>query len=151
MNFSDKDTKRILDKLDKYFEEEEKRFEEWQKKYAWNINDVKFKNKLDEMISKMGTTSVGNKVYSVASDEDNEDYNYLESLDCYLLDEQLSKECTDFYQDEDSTFAIATTPFLYDNNIYILEHSCGQGTCFTLLTTEKEIPEHQIVKVEFNC
>lgn len=150
MNFSEEDINKILDKLDEYFEEEEKRRKLWEEKYAWNINDMKFKNKLDEMISKMWKAPVG-KAYSVGSDEDNEDFNYLESLDCYLLEEQLTGECTDFYQDEDNTFAISTTPFRYNNKVYILEHSCGQGTCYAIFTPKEQIPEHQIVEVKFNC
>lgn len=150
MKFSEEAIDNILDNLDEYFKEEEKRQKLWEEKYAWNINDVRFKNKLDEMISKMWNAPIG-KAYSVSSDEDNEDFEYLDSLDCYLLELQTNKDMIDFYHDEDNTFAVSSTPFRYNDNIYVLEHSCGQGTCYTIFTSKQEIPEHQIVEVNFNC
>ena len=137
---------KIFDDLDKYFEEQEKRFEQWKEKYAWNINDIRFKNKLNEIIDKV----LDNGIYSVSENE-NEDFEYLDSFDCFLLESQLNKYSTDFYQDEDRTFAISTTPFSYNNNVYILEHSCEKETSFSIYKPDKKILQHQIVKVEFNC
>ena len=136
----------IFDGLDEYFEEQEKRFEQWKEKYAWNINDIRFKNKLNEIIAKV----LDNGIYSVSENE-NEDFEYLDSFDCFLLESQLNKYSTDFYQDEDRKFAIATTPFSYNNNVYILEHSCEKETSFSIYKPDKKILQHQIVKVEFNC
>ena len=136
----------IFDGLDKYFEEQEKRFEQWKEKYAWNINDIRFKNKLNEIIAKV----LDNGIYSVSENE-NEDFEYLDSFDCFLLESQLNKYSTDFYQDEDRTLAISTTPFSYNNNVYILEHSCEKETSFSIYKPDKKILQHQIVKVEFNC
>ena len=136
----------IFDDLDKYFEEQEKRFEQWKEKYAWDINDIKFKNKLNEIIAKV----LDNGIYSVSENE-NEDFEYLDSFDCFLLESQLNKYSTDFYQDEDRTLAISTTPFSYNNNVYILEHSCEKETSFSIYKSDKKILQHQIVKVEFNC
>ena len=136
----------IFDGLDEYFEEQEKRFEQWKEKYAWNINDIRFKNKLNEIIDKV----LDNGTYSVSENE-NEDFEYLDSFDCFLLESQLNKYSTDFYQDEDRTFAISTTPFSYNNNVYILEHSCEKETSFSIYKPDKKILQHQIVKVEFNC
>ena len=136
----------IFDDLDKYFEEQEKRFEQWKEKYAWNINDIRFKNKLNEIIAKV----LDNGIYSVSENE-NEDFEYLDSFDCFLLESQLNKYSTDFYQDEDRTLAISTTPFSYNNNVYILEHSCEKETSFSIYKSDKKILQHQIVKVEFNC
>ena len=136
----------IFDGLDEYFEEQEKRFEQWKEKYAWNINDIRFKNKLNEIIAKV----LDNGIYSVSENE-NEDFEYLDSFDCFLLESQLNKYSTDFYQDEDRTLAISTTPFSYNNNIYILEHSCEKETSFSIYKSDKKILQHQIVKVEFNC
>ena len=136
----------IFDGLDEYFEEQEKRFEQWKEKYAWNINDIRFKNKLNEIIAKV----LDNGIYSVSENE-NEDFEYLDSFDCFLLESQLNKYSTDFYQDEDRTLAISTTPFSYNNNIYILEHSCEKETSFSIYKPDKKILQHQIVKVEFNC
>ena len=136
----------IFDGLDKYFEEQEKRFEQWKEKYAWDINDIRFKNKLNEIIVKV----LDNGIYSVSENE-NEDFEYLDSFDCFLLESQLNKYSTDFYQDEDRTLAISTTPFSYNNNIYILEHSCEKETSFSIYKPDKKILQHQIVKVEFNC
>ena len=132
--------------MDKYFEEQEKRFEQWKEKYAWNINDIRFKNKLNEIIAKV----LDNGIYSVSENE-NEDFEYLDSFDCFLLESQLNKYSTDFYQDEDRTLAISTTPFSYNNNVYILEHSCEKETSFSIYKPDKKILQHQIVKVEFNC
>lgn len=137
---------KIFDDLDKYFEEQEKRFELWKEKYAWNINDIRFKNKLNEIIAKV----LDNGIYSVSENE-NEDFEYLDSFDCFLLESQLNKYSTDFYQDEDRTLAISTTPFSYNNNVYILEHSCEKETSFSIYKPDKKILQHQIVKVEFNC
>ena len=136
----------IFDGLDEYFEEQEKRFEQWKEKYAWDINDIRFKNKLNEIIDKV----LDNGTYSVSENE-NEDFEYLDSFDCFLLESQLNKYSTDFYQDEDRTFAISTTPFSYNNNVYILEHSCEKETSFSIYKPDKKILQHQIVKVEFNC
>ena len=136
----------IFDGLDEYFEEQEKRFEQWKEKYAWDINDIRFKNKLNEIIAKV----LDNGIYSVSENE-NEDFEYLDSFDCFLLESQLNKYSTDFYQDEDRTLAISTTPFLYNNNVYILEHSCEKETSFSIYKPDKKILQHQIVKVEFNC
>ena len=136
----------IFDGLDEYFEEQEKRFEQWKKKYAWDINDIRFKNKLNEIIAKV----LDNGIYSVNENE-NEDFEYLDSFDCFLLESQLNKYSTDFYQDEDRTLAISTTPFSYNNNVYILEHSCEKETSFSIYKPDKKILQHQIVKVEFNC
>ena len=136
----------IFDGLDEYFEEQEKRFEQWKEKYAWNINDIRFKNKLNEIIDKV----LDNGIYSVSENE-NEDFEYLDSFDCFLLESQLNKYSTDFYQDEDRTLAISTTPFSYNNNVYILEHSCEKETSFSIYKPDKKILQHQIVKVEFNC
>ena len=136
----------IFDGLDEYFEEQEKRFEQWKEKYAWDINDIKFKNKLNEIIAKV----LDNGIYSVSENE-NEDFEYLDSFDCFLLESQLNKYSTDFYQDEDRTLAISTTPFSYNNNVYILEHSCEKETSFSIYKPDKKILQHQIVKVEFNC
>ena len=136
----------IFDGLDEYFEEQEKRFEQWKEKYAWDINDIRFKNKLNEIIDKV----LDNEIYSVSENE-NEDFEYLDSLDCFLLESQLNKYSTDFYQDEDRTLAISTTPFSYNNNVYILEHSCEKETSFSIYKSDKKILQHQIVKVEFNC
>lgn len=136
----------IFDGLDEYFEEQEKRFEQWKEKYAWNINDIRFKNKLNEIIAKV----LDNGIYSVSENE-NEDFEYLDSFDCFLLESQLNKYSTDFYQDEDRTLAISTTPFSYNNNVYILEHSCEKETSFSIYKPDKKILQHQIVKVEFNC
>ena len=136
----------IFDDLDEYFEEQEKRFEQWKKKYAWDINDIRFKNKLNEIIAKV----LDNGIYSVNENE-NEDFEYLDSFDCFLLESQLNKYSTDFYQDEDRTLAISTTPFSYNNNVYILEHSCEKETSFSIYKPDKKILQHQIVKVEFNC
>ena len=136
----------IFDDLDKYFEEQEKRFEQWKEKYAWDINDIRFKNKLNEIIAKV----LDNGIYSVSENE-NEDFEYLDSFDCFLLESQLNKYSTDFYQDEDRTLAISTTPFSYNNNVYILEHSCEKETSFSIYKSDKKILQHQIVKVEFNC
>ena len=136
----------IFDGLDEYFEEQEKRFEQWKEKYAWNINDIRFKNKLNEIIAKVSD----NGIYSVSENE-NEDFEYLDSFDCFLLESQLNKYSTDFYQDEDRTLAISTTPFSYNNNVYILEHSCEKETSFSIYKSDKKILQHQIVKVEFNC
>ena len=136
----------IFDGLDEYFEEQEKRFEQWKEKYAWNINDIRFKNKLNEIIAKV----LDNGIYSVSENE-NEDFEYLDSFDCFLLESQLNKYSTDFYQDEDKTLAISTTPFSYNNNVYILEHSCEKETSFSIYKPDKKILQHQIVKVEFNC
>ena len=137
---------KIFDNLDEYFEEQEKRFEQWKEKYAWDINDIRFKNKLNEIIDKV----LDNGTYSVSENE-NEDFEYLDSFDCFLLESQLNKYSTDFYQDEDRTFAISTTPFSYNNNVYILEHSCEKETSFSIYKPDKKILQHQIVKVEFNC
>ena len=137
---------KIFDNLDEYFEEQEKRFEQWKEKYAWDINDIRFKNKLNEIITKV----LDNGIYSVSENE-NEDFEYLDSFDCFLLESQLNKYSTDFYQDEDRTFAISTTPFSYNNNVYILEHSCEKETSFSIYKPDKKILQHQIVKVEFNC
>ena len=137
---------KIFDNLDEYFEEQEKRFEQWKEKYAWDINDIRFKNKLNEIIAKV----LDNGIYSVSENE-NEDFEYLDSFDCFLLESQLNKYSTDFYQDEDRTFAISTTPFSYNNNVYILEHSCEKETSFSIYKPDKKILQHQIVKVEFNC
>ena len=136
----------IFDGLDEYFEEQEKRFEQWKEKYAWDINDIRFKNKLNEIIAKV----LDNGIYSVNENE-NEDFEYLDSFDCFLLESQLNKYSTDFYQDEDRTLAISTTPFSYNNNVYILEHSCEKETSFSIYKPDKKILQHQIVKVEFNC
>ena len=136
----------IFDGLDEYFEEQEKRFEQWKEKYAWDINDIRFKNKLNEIITKV----LDNGIYSVSENE-NEDFEYLDSFDCFLLESQLNKYSTDFYQDEDRTLAISTTPFSYNNNVYILEHSCEKETSFSIYKSDKKILQHQIVKVEFNC
>ena len=136
----------IFDDLDEYFEEQEKRFEQWKEKYAWDINDIRFKNKLNEIIAKV----LDNEIYSVSENE-NEDFEYLDSFDCFLLESQLNKYSTDFYQDEDRTLAISTTPFSYNNNVYILEHSCEKETSFSIYKPDKKILQHQIVKVEFNC
>ena len=136
----------IFDGLDEYFEEQEKRFEQWKEKYAWDINDIRFKNKLNEIIDKV----LDNEIYSVSENE-NEDFEYLDSFDCFLLESQLNKYSTDFYQDEDRTLAISTTPFSYNNNVYILEHSCEKETSFSIYKPDKKILQHQIVKVEFNC
>ena len=136
----------IFDGLDEYFEEQEKRFEQWKEKYAWDINDIRFKNKLNEIIAKV----LDNGIYSVSENE-NEDFEYLDSFDCFLLESQLNKYSTDFYQDEDRTLAISTTPFSYNNNVYILEHSCEKETSFSIYKSDKKILQHQIVKVEFNC
>ena len=136
----------IFDGLDEYFEEQEKRFEQWKEKYAWDINDIRFKNKLNEIIAKV----LDNGIYSVSENE-NEDFEYLDSFDCFLLESQLNKYSTDFYQDEDRTLAISTTPFSYNNNVYILEHSCEKKTSFSIYKPDKKILQHQIVKVEFNC
>ena len=136
----------IFDNLDEYFEEQEKRFEQWKEKYAWDINDIRFKNKLNEIIAKV----LDNEIYSVSENE-NEDFEYLDSFDCFLLESQLNKYSTDFYQDEDRTLAISTTPFSYNNNVYILEHSCEKETSFSIYKSDKKILQHQIVKVEFNC
>ena len=136
----------IFDDLDEYFEEQEKRFEQWKEKYAWDINDIRFKNKLNEIIAKV----LDNGIYSVSENE-NEDFEYLDSFDCFLLESQLNKYSTDFYQDEDRTLAMSTTPFSYNNNIYILEHSCEKETSFSIYKPDKKILQHQIVKVEFNC
>lgn len=136
----------IFDGLDEYFEEQEKRFEQWKEKYAWDINDIRFKNKLNEIIAKV----LDNGIYSVSENE-NEDFEYLDSFDCFLLESQLNKYSTDFYQDEDRTLAISTTPFSYNNNVYILEHSCEKETSFSIYKPDKKILQHQIVKVEFNC
>ena len=136
----------IFDGLDEYFEEQEKRFEQWKEKYAWDINDIRFKNKLNEIIDKV----LDNGIYSVSENE-NEDFEYLDSFDCFLLESQLNKYSTDFYQDEDRTLAISTTPFSYNNNVYILEHSCEKETSFSIYKPDKKILQHQIVKVEFNC
>ena len=136
----------IFDGLDEYFEEQEKRFEQWKEKYAWDINDIRFKNKLNEIIAKV----LDNEIYSVSENE-NEDFEYLDSFDCFLLESQLNKYSTDFYQDEDRTLAISTTPFSYNNNVYILEHSCEKETSFSIYKPDKKILQHQIVKVEFNC
>ena len=136
----------IFDDLDKYFEEQEKRFEQWKEKYAWDINDIRFKNKLNEIIAKV----LDNGIYSVSENE-NENFEYLDSFDCFLLESQLNKYSTDFYQDEDRTLAISTTPFSYNNNVYILEHSCEKETSFSIYKSDKKILQHQIVKVEFNC
>lgn len=136
----------IFDDLDEYFEEQEKRFEQWKEKYAWDINDIRFKNKLNEIIAKV----LDNGIYSVSENE-NEDFEYLDSFDCFLLESQLNKYSTDFYQDEDRTLAISTTPFSYNNNVYILEHSCEKETSFSIYKPDKKILQHQIVKVEFNC
>lgn len=136
----------IFDDLDEYFEEQEKRFEQWKEKYAWDINDIRFKNKLNEIIAKVSD----NGIYSVSENE-NEDFEYLDSFDCFLLESQLNKYSTDFYQDEDRTLAISTTPFSYNNNVYILEHSCEKETSFSIYKPDKKILQHQIVKVEFNC
>ena len=136
----------IFDDLDEYFEEQEKRFEQWKEKYAWDINDIRFKNKLNEIIAKV----LDNEIYSVSKNE-NEDFEYLDSFDCFLLESQLNKYSTDFYQDEDRTLAISTTPFSYNNNVYILEHSCEKETSFSIYKSDKKILQHQIVKVEFNC
>ena len=136
----------IFDGLDEYFEEQEKRFEQWKEKYAWDINDIRFKNKLNEIIDKV----LDNEIYSVSENE-NEDFEYLDSFDCFLLESQLNKYSTDFYQDEDRTLAISTTPFSYNNNVYILEHSCEKETSFSIYKSDKKILQHQIVKVEFNC
>ena len=136
----------IFDDLDEYFEEQEKRFEQWKEKYAWDINDIRFKNKLNEIITKV----LDNGIYSVSENE-NEDFEYLDSFDCFLLESQLNKYSTDFYQDEDRTLAISTTPFSYNNNVYILEHSCEKETSFSIYKSDKKILQHQIVKVEFNC
>ena len=137
---------KIFDDLDEYFEEQEKRFEQWKEKYAWDINDIRFKNKLNEIIAKV----LDNGIYSVSENE-NEDFEYLDSFDCFLLESQLNKYSTDFYQDEDRTLAISTTPFSYNNNVYILEHSCEKETSFSIYKSDKKILQHQIVKVEFNC
>ena len=137
---------KIFDNLDEYFEEQEKRFEQWKEKYAWDINDIRFKNKLNEIIAKV----LDNEIYSVSENE-NEDFEYLDSFDCFLLESQLNKYSTDFYQDEDRTLAISTTPFSYNNNVYILEHSCEKETSFSIYKPDKKILQHQIVKVEFNC
>lgn len=137
---------KIFDNLDEYFEEQEKRFEQWKEKYAWDINDIRFKNKLNEIIAKV----LDNGIYSVSENE-NEDFEYLDSFDCFLLESQLNKYSTDFYQDEDRTLAISTTPFSYNNNVYILEHSCEKETSFSIYKPDKKILQHQIVKVEFNC
>ena len=136
----------IFDGLDEYFKEQEKRFEQWKEKYAWDINDIRFKNKLNEIIAKV----LDNGIYSVSENE-NEDFEYLDSFDCFLLESQLNKYSTDFYQDEDRTLAISTTPFSYNNNVYILEHSCEKETSFSIYKSDKKILQHQIVKVEFNC
>ena len=136
----------IFDGLDEYFEEQEKRFEQWKEKYAWDINDIRFKNKLNEIIAKV----LDNGIYSVSENE-NEAFEYLDSFDCFLLESQLNKYSTDFYQDEDRTLAISTTPFSYNNNVYILEHSCEKETSFSIYKSDKKILQHQIVKVEFNC
>ena len=136
----------IFDGLDEYFKEQEKRFEQWKEKYAWDINDIRFKNKLNEIIDKV----LDNEIYSVSENE-NEDFEYLDSFDCFLLESQLNKYSTDFYQDEDRTLAISTTPFSYNNNVYILEHSCEKETSFSIYKPDKKILQHQIVKVEFNC
>ena len=136
----------IFDDLDEYFKEQEKRFEQWKEKYAWDINDIRFKNKLNEIIAKVSD----NEIYSVSENE-NEDFEYLDSFDCFLLESQLNKYSTDFYQDEDRTLAISTTPFSYNNNVYILEHSCEKETSFSIYKPDKKILQHQIVKVEFNC
>ena len=136
----------IFDGLDEYFKEQEKRFEQWKEKYAWDINDIRFKNKLNEIIAKV----LDNGIYSVSENE-NEDFEYLDSFDCFLLESQLNKYSTDFYQDEDRTLAISTTPFSYNNNVYILEHSCEKETSFSIYKPDKKILQHQIVKVEFNC
>ena len=136
----------IFDDLDEYFEEQEKRFEQWKEKYAWDINDIRFKNKLNEIIAKV----LDNGIYSVSENE-NEDFEYLDSFDCFLLESQLNKYSTDFYQDEDRTLAISTTPFSYNNSVYILEHSCEKETSFSIYKSDKKILQHQIVKVEFNC
>ena len=137
---------KIFDDLDEYFEEQEKRFEQWKEKYAWDINDIRFKNKLNEIIVKV----LDNGIYSVSENE-NEDFEYLDSFDCFLLESQLNKYSTDFYQDEDRTLAISTTPFSYNNNVYILEHSCEKEMNFSIYKPDKKILQHQIVKVEFNC
>ena len=137
---------KIFDGLDEYFEEQEKRFEQWKEKYAWDINNIRFKNKLNEIIAKV----LDNGIYSVSENE-NEDFEYLDSFDCFLLESQLNKYSTDFYQDEDRTLAISTTPFSYNNNVYILEHSCEKETSFSIYKPDKKILQHQIVKVEFNC
>ena len=133
----------IFDDLDEYFEEQEKRFEQWKEKYAWDINNIRFKNKLNEIIAKV----LDNGIYSVSENE-NEDFEYLDSFDCFLLESQLNKYSTDFYQDEDRTLAISTTPFSYNNNVYILEHSCEKETSFSIYKPDKKILQHQIVKVE---
>ena len=137
---------KIFDGLDEYFEEQEKRFEQWKEKYAWDINNIRFKNKLNEIIAKV----LDNGIYSVSENE-NEDFEYLDSFDCFLLESQLNKYSTDFYQDEDRTLAISTTPFSYNNSVYILEHSCEKETSFSIYKPDKKILQHQIVKVEFNC
>ena len=66
-------------------------------------------------------------------------FEYLDSFDCFLLESQLNKYSTDFYQDEDRTLAISTTPFSYNNNIYILEHSCEKETSFSIYKSDKKI------------
>lgn len=101
---------------------------EWHKKYDWNMNDERFINKLDEIIDKVhleNDCQVGH--YTVGSDEDNEDFDYLESLEYYLEDYTKSYSIPiNFF--EDDVLAIASIPFKYKNKVYVITHGQGQGS-----------------------
>lgn len=126
----------------KLFKKEEKERKEWEEKYKWNMNDQRFINKLDSIINKVFDLEKNDYVYgyySVASDEDNEDYNYLVSLENYLTEYAKKYDIPiDFYEDEFNTFAESTIPFKYNNKLYMLEHGFGQGSYIKISYIEDE-------------
>ena len=120
---------------------------EWYEKYSWDMNDKRFTNKLEEMIEKVHTKNdykIGS--YVVESNEDNEDFDYLESLELYLEDYTKSYSIPEyFYEDEDQTFASISIPFKYKDNIYVLVHGNGQGSYIELKYIENS---NKIIKKE---
>ena len=126
----------------KLFEKEIQEKKEWDEKYTWNMNEQRFVNKLNSIINKIFDIEENDCIYgyySVASDENNEDFNYLVSLENYLTEHAKKYNIPiDFYEDEFNTFAESTIPFKYNNKLYILEHGFGQGSYIKISYIEDE-------------
>lgn len=105
--------------------------EKWKAKYTWNMKNQRFVSKLNHIINKiynLETNDCEYGYYSVGSDEDSEDYDYLVSLENYLVDFAQEYKIPIGFYSYGSSYAMSSIIFRYCNKLYMLEHGQGQGS-----------------------
>lgn len=130
----------FLKLIESDIERQQAEWEKWKMKYTWDMNNQRFISRLDQIVDKVFDLIINDYdygYYSVSSDEDNEDYDYLISLENYLIDYAQKHDIPiDFFSDD--AFVSSTIPFKYYNKLYILEHGHGQGSYMSISYVKKD-------------